>query len=107
MPEIDFEQPLDDALEEWLRMRFTTVGGRVVTYTVQYETTVNGLRAAVMRFDNAHGFPHRDRLDRHGRVTEKRVIPGNPEPGEALTQGQRDIRINWQQYRAAYFGEEA
>ena len=107
MPEIDFEQPLDATLEEWLRMRFTTVGGRVVTYTVQYETTVGGKRAPVVRFDNAHGFPHRDRLDRLGRVIEKRIIPGNPAPGEALTQGQLDIRTNWRRYRAAFFGEEA
>ena len=106
MPEIDFELPLDATLEEWTRTRFTTVGGRVVTYTVQYETTIGGVRVAVVRFDNAHGFPHRDRLDRNGRVVEKLVIAGSPEPGEALTQAQKDIRINWRRYRAAFFGEE-
>ena len=107
MPEIDYEAALDATREEWIRVRFTTVGGRVVTYTVQYETTVDGLRVPVVRFDNAHGFPHRDLLDRNGRVIEKRAIAGNPDPGEALTQGQRDIRTNWRRYRAAFFGEHA
>lgn len=107
MPEVDYELALDATQEEWMRMRFTTVGGRVVTYTVQYETTVGGMRVAVVRFDNAHGFPHRDRLDQNGRVIEKRAIAGNPEPSAALNQGQWDIRTNWRRYRAEFFGEGA
>lgn len=106
MPEIAFEFALDAARADWLRARFTTDRGRVVVYTVQYESTIGGLRTPVVRFDNAHGFPHRDLLDRNGRVIEKRAIVGNPDPGTALTQAQQDIRTNWRRYRAAFFGED-
>jgi hypothetical protein len=107
MPEIEFAVPLDNAEFEWMRMRLTTVRGRVVTYTVQYETTLGDQRVPVVRFDNAHGFPHRDLLDRTGRIIEKRPIPGNPSPALALAQGELEIRTNSPRYRAAFFGEEA
>jgi hypothetical protein len=107
MPEITYELALDDARADWLRARFTTVRGRVVVDTVQYETTISGLRMPVMRFDNGHGFAHRDLLDRNGRIIEKRPIPGKPSPDMALAQGEREIRRNWPRYRAAFFGDEA
>ena len=44
MPEIDYDVALDDAEFEWMRVRLTTVHGRVVIYTVQYETTIDGRR---------------------------------------------------------------
>ncbi len=94
MPEIDYEAPLDDAEQEWIRVRFSTLGGRVTTYAVQYETSIAGRRIPVVRFDNAHGFPHRDLLDRNGRAVEKRPIAGKPTPGAALKQGQQDIQTN-------------
>lgn len=106
MPETEFEAPLSHSRNEWLRMRFTTVRGQVVVYTAQYETTIHGARTPVMRFDNAHGFAHRDRLDRSGRVVEKRAIAGNPDPGAALTQAQQDIVANWRRYRAEFFGDD-
>ena len=107
MPEIDYDVALDDAELEWMRVRLTTVRGRVVTYTVQYETTIDDRRAPVVRFDNAHGFPHRDLLNRHGRIIDKRPIPGHPSPEAALAQGEFEIRSNWPRYRAAFFGETA
>jgi len=105
MPEIEFDVVLDNAELEWMRMRLTTVRGRVVTYTVQYETTLDGQRVPVVRFDNAHGFPHRDLLNRSGRIIEKRPIPGNLSPEAALAQGEIEIRRNWPRYRAAFFGD--
>lgn len=107
MPETEFKAPLDDAELEWIRVRLSTVGGRVMTYVVQYETTIGGQRVPVVRFDNAHGFPHRDLLDRQGRVIDKRPIAGNPTPGAALNVGQQDIQTHWQRYRAAFFGDMA
>ena len=106
MHDTDFEMSLGAAREDWLRVRFRTVGGRVVIYTVQYETTIGGKRVPVVRFVNAHGFPHRDLFDRNGRVIDKRPIAGNPDPGAALTQAQREVQTNWQRYRAAFFGED-
>jgi hypothetical protein len=59
-----------------------------------------------VRFDNAHGYAHRDLLNRQGRVKQKDPIPGNPTLAEALTRGQQDIMQNWQRYRREFFEDE-
>jgi len=43
------------------------VGKRVVEFRVQYETKLGGEWYPVVRYDTAHGFAHRDLIDRHGR----------------------------------------
>ncbi len=89
---------LDDSGLEWLRVRITTAGGHVKTFTIQYETIVDGERAPVVRYDNAHGFAHRDLIDRQGQVT-KYPLAGAPAPKTALDTGVRHIRANWRRYR--------
>jgi hypothetical protein len=101
MPEIEYEVQLDDAGLEWLRVRITTVGGQVMTFAIQYETTIAGVRAPVVRYDNAHGFAHRDLIDRKGRVT-KEPLARAPTPKIALDMGVRDIRLHWQRYRRTF-----
>jgi hypothetical protein len=56
----------------------------------------------VARYDGAHGFAHRDLLDREGRVVDKRAIPGGPTYGEALQIGRQDFTANWRRYRDAF-----
>ena len=79
----------------------------MVTFTVQYETTINGERLPVVRYDNAHGFPHRDDLDRWGQTIRKVTMSGNPDVQTALTVGQRDIQANWRRYRATFRRDDA
>ena len=102
MPSLEYEIPLDDEAREWLRVRIDTEGGDVVAFTVQYETTIGDERAPVVRYDGAHGFAHRDRLDRRGDVVEKHRLPGDPTFKEALDIGVRDLRANWRRYRTAF-----
>lgn len=101
MPEIDYEVQLDDAGLEWLRVRITTTGGQVMTFAVQYETTIDEHWAPVVRYDNAHGFAHRDVIDIQGRVVKEPLV-GFPTPKIALDIGDRDIRANWRRYRRNY-----
>ena len=101
--EYSFE--LDDEAREWLRVRIDTEGGDVVAFTVQYETTIGDERVPIVRYDGAHGFAHRDRLDRRGRVVEKTPLAGDPTFKEALDIGVRDLRANWAGYRAAFLEE--
>jgi hypothetical protein len=105
MPTTEYEVPLDDTGQEWVRLRFTTRGGQVTTFMVQYETTVGGRRVPVVRYDNAHGFAHRDLLVRGGHVSTKSVLAGAPTPAAALQIGERDIRTNWQRYRRDFLGD--
>ncbi|MDP9364859.1 MAG: hypothetical protein M3Q10_11665 [Chloroflexota bacterium] len=105
MPYLEYEVELDDEAREWLRLRITTEGADVTAFTAQYETTIGGERTPVVRYDNAHGYAHRDVLDRRGRVIDKRPVPGNPTLKEALEIGRMDLRNNWPHYRAAFFGD--
>lgn len=105
MPHKEFEVPLDGPAREWLRLRITKEGNAVVAFTVQYETTLGGKRVPVVRYDGAHGYAHRDLLDRRGRVIDKRRLPGNPSYKEALEVGRRDLLANWASYREAFLRE--
>lgn len=105
MPEIDYDAPLDDDGLEWIRFRIVTVGGQVVSFMVQYETTVGDQRLPVVRYDNSHGFCHRDWLDRRGNVVEKQRLPGSP--AVVLNVGKQDIQDYWERYRAAFLGADA
>ena len=78
----------------------------MTTFTIQYETTDGENRLPVVRYDDAHGFPHRDLLDRHGRIIAKAPLVGAPTPKEALHIGERDILANWQHYRQRFFGDQ-
>lgn len=102
MPEIEFDAPLDGEGLEWIRVRIVTTGGRVADFVVQYETTLNGERLAVIRYDNHHGFCHRDRMDRRGRVIEKMPVFGSP--SEVATLGEHDIKEHWELYRDQFLG---
>jgi hypothetical protein len=106
MPEIEYELDLDDAQLEWLRLRVSTRRGSVIAFVVQYETTIDGQRVPVVRYDDHHGFPHKDVLNRRGDVV--RIIPiDDQEPGIVVTRATQDILANWFAYRAEFFGDEA
>jgi hypothetical protein len=101
MPERDFEIALDDEAINWIRFRFTTVGGKVTRFTAQYETMIDGERMPVMRYDNAHGVAHRDRLNRRGDVVEKTPMDVAT-LGEALNEAKREIAAYWRVFRADF-----
>jgi hypothetical protein len=103
LTETDYEDALDDAAQEWRRVRIWTEAGRVVRFTVQYETTLAGERVPVVRYDTAHGYAHRDRLDRRGLVIAKDELSRELTLAEALTIADQDLRQNWRRYRHDFF----
>ncbi len=95
----DFETGLDR-----LRVRFITERGQVVSIVVvQYEAYINGEWWAIVRFDEAHGFFHRDVMSLAGD-TEKVAQPAR-DKGLALTEAIDHIRKFWRTYRQAYEDE--
>lgn len=106
MPELEYDDALDAEAQEWFRLRLRTEGQDVIGFTVQYETTISGQRVPVVRYDNAHGFVHRDLLDRRGRTVSKLLLAGDPTLKQAVTIAENDIRANWQTYRDAFFRDE-
>lgn len=101
--DVEYEDALDEAAQEWRRVRIWIEAGRVVRFTVQYETTVAGKRLPVVRYDTAHGFAHRDRLDRRGRGIAKDALAHGLPLSDALAIAESDLRQNWQRYRHEFF----
>ncbi|MBA3416053.1 MAG: hypothetical protein H0U10_12595 [Chloroflexia bacterium] len=94
------------ALEEpddRLRVQIATETGEVVAFLVQYETYLEGSFVPVSRYDSAHGVPHQDTLDRSNRVIRRRWLHGL-DLKDALRLGDRDLRANWPDYKAEFFG---
>ena len=70
--------PLGDSLTDRLRFRFQTDKGKVMNLFVQYETLVKGKWEAIVRYDCAHGFFHRDRLFPDGSQKKRKIdIPNS------------------------------
>ena len=94
----EYDDALDDAAQEWLRVRIWIERGQVTRFMVQYETTLAGQRVPVVRYDTAHGFVHRDQMFRHRRTVKVELDPTLSFAG-VVEIAERDIRQNWQQYR--------
>jgi hypothetical protein len=86
-----------------IRVQFLTERGQVKDFVLQYEAEIAGRWHAVVRYDLAHGFLHRDRLDPRGELSRKDpVIHGTL--GQAMTEAIRDLKASFHQYRQWYKG---
>lgn len=95
----DFDLSPDGANR--LRARIRAERGEVTRFTVQYEVVAEGATYAAVRYDSAHGRPHRDILDRRGRVIEKTWIVGKTYK-QIVTEAIADVKANWPTYRARF-----
>lgn len=77
--------------------------GKIVRFRIQYEGLIGKDWHAIVRYDTAHGRPHKDLLHPDG-TQEKREFYGYSRE-EVLTLGERDIKANWKRYRATYVQE--
>ena len=98
--ETDFIIYLDEAQENRYRHWHIWEEGKITKFRVQYEAFIVGQWYPILRYDIAHGQPHRDILHPDGTQT-KEMYP-NYSNAEVLTIGQRDIIENWPTYRAIY-----
>ena len=100
MGEKEYAIYLDDARQNRYRHFHRTERGLVVTFRVQYEAYIAGKWRAIVRYDTAHGFSHKDILHPDGTKT-KQIFPGYSN-AEVLTIGQQEIRRDWERYRRNY-----
>jgi hypothetical protein len=94
---------LDNNAANRYRLFCRTEKNRVVTFRVQYEAQIDGEWHTIVRYDTAHGFPHRDLL--HPKLPEEKNIYPYRSNTDVLTDGQRDIKRNWRSYRERYESE--
>ena len=67
---------------------------------VQYEAYIDGRWRAIVRFDEAHGFFHRDVMSPSDKQ-EKTAVPTS-DKNIALTQAIAEIKEMWAEYRKEY-----
>jgi len=94
---------LDDELKNRYRHFHRTERGQVALFCIQYEALIGKTWVAIVRYDTAHGFPHRDTMHPDGSQSKEAFRFYSR--SEVLTLGQYDIRQNWKRYRAAYESE--
>lgn len=86
-----------------IRCGFERLKARVLRFTVQLEIFHGDHWLAVIRYDNAHGFCHRDTLHPDGSQDKTRVFVGDL--NETFTFAVEELRANWEAHRARYLGE--
>jgi hypothetical protein len=74
------------------RVQFTTARGRVTNFVVQLEVQIGSEWEPVVRYDTAHGRPHRDLYRVDGTAT-KQWLEMNF--NDALTYAINEIKDNW------------
>ena len=84
-----------------IRVHFIIEGGRVTdVIVVQYEAYIDGQWRAIVRFDEAHGFFHRDILSPGGE--QNKTVLSVTDKNDALTQAITEIKENWAEHRQRY-----
>jgi hypothetical protein len=99
MNEIDFLFFLDFEKQNRLRIRFVKDKGEVLLLLVQYETLIAEVWTAIVRYDTAHGFLHRDELFPDG---SQKKTPIDMDLNVGLTFAQFDLKDRWEFFKDRY-----
>ncbi len=94
-----------DILPDEVRMRcaYKRRGKRIVQYSVQLEIQHAGRWQPVLRYDNAHGFCHRDIIHPDGTQDKTPVLSGGA--NETFTYAIDDLRTNWEAHKIRFLRE--
>jgi len=83
-----------------LRVRIETTKGGVKYFVVQYETLIENEWVAIVRYDLAHGFFHRDVMSPNGEKEKQSINITNLD--DALNYAQQDLKDRWEFYKERY-----
>ena len=86
-----------------VRCAYQRVGKCIVRFTVQLEIEKFGEWLPVVRYDNAHGFCHRDDIHPDGTQDKTAVYVGDI--NTTFTYAIQDLRSNWIAHRTRFLGE--
>ena len=100
MKQIEFFSYLDDIECNRIRVRLITENGDLVDIMYQYETLLNENWTAIVRYDCAHGFFHRDIMLPNGDK-EKQVVEVGTLKNASLY-AEQDLKDRWEWYRERY-----
>ena len=95
-----FVVPLQGSSANRYRHFHTVERDEITSFVIQYEAEIDGEWHEIVRYDTAHGYPHKDIMHPDGTET-KEEFPYYTS-AEVMTLGQSDIRKNWSRYREQY-----
>lgn len=101
MNEKEFFVYLDNHLKDRIRLYFKKDKGQIIDVLIQYETILNEKWVAIVRFDCAHGFFHRDLYQPNGDKEKKAIDV--PDLKFALQFARQDLEDRWEWYKEQYF----
>ena len=96
MGDKEFFKSLDESGVVRLRFRISTTKGKVRCFVVQLESLIDGEWKTVVRYDNAHGFVHRDVMDAKGREKGKDILL--LDVGSSIAFAEQDLVDRWEWY---------
>lgn len=100
MGEKDYTISLSPSNEDRYRHYHQVEKKQIVQFRIQYEAYIEGAWREIVRYDMAHGRPHKDLIHPDGSQTKEEFFGYTP--AEVLTYGERDIKRNWKSYRENY-----
>ncbi len=74
--------------------------GKIMNFVVQYETLIEKKWVPIVRYDNAHGYAHKDLLKPGGG--KEKIFLGIGDLNQALTFADKDVNENWKRYKNRY-----
>lgn len=86
-----------------LRCAYQHRGKILSRFMVQLEVSREGAWYAVVRYDNAYGYTHRDTL--HGDGSQEKSAVFVADANATLTCAIEDFKANWPAYHARYLKE--
>jgi len=100
MREIEFIVYLDNQQLNRLRVRLITENGELIDVSYQYESFINNNWVAIVRYDCAHGFFHRDVLMPNGDKEKKSIEIDSLK--NASKYAEQDLKDRWEWYKERY-----
>ena len=100
MKEIEFIIYLDNQQLNRLRVRLITENGELIDVLYQYESFINDNWVAIVRYDCAHGFFHRDVLMPNGDKEKKSIEIDSLK--NASKYAEQDLKDRWEWYKERY-----
>jgi hypothetical protein len=100
MKEIEFIVYLDNQQLNRLRVRLITETGELIDVLYQYESFINNNWVAIVRYDCAHGFFHRDVLMPNGDKEKKSIEIDSLK--NASKYAEQDLKDRWEWYKERY-----
>ncbi len=89
--------------EAQIRCMYRRRGALVELFIVQVEIIVEAVWQPIVRYDNAHGFCHRDTIHADGTQDKTPVFVGDL--NQTFTHAIDELKANWESHRARYLAE--